>query len=123
MTHAFRATLKSATVTELAEVECPEQVAKAWMHLIMAILLLNDQDISGFERQAGLCLQLLSDGKSQIGEAFTERTSSERQVLLPTHLVWLMNLQLFHDDSTNNKNIRLVYWQYLEQLVCYDLLE
>lgn len=117
----FQDLLRTATVSELSKIELPADGAKAWLHLLMSLVLGKDKFVT-FERHILRCNDLLGESVRKILTQMIPRSLLDDLVLAPIELALLINFQLLQDVTSSLPDVGLSYWQYFKRLVSFRLV-
>lgn len=119
-TQAFREIYSEADKSERNGTEIPEELQKAWLHLLMAMVFSSkDQHLSFFQDQSALCSRLLHGGMRTVVEKTGQKSLLEYAVFKPWELTYLINFVLLSDIAGDIRDISETYVKYLDLLVCF----
>lgn len=108
--------LSTAKPSDLSNLELPAELPKAWLHLIMSLVVCTD-DLASFEWQITTCSDLLDKGMRQVVRNVDRKSLLEGLVVAPTELALLISIQLLQDVTKVLPDISESYWEYLKGLV------
>jgi len=114
--------LSHASISDRLKIELPEELTKAWLHVIMALAFcIKDKHFTAFEEQNEICSRLLDDGMLKVVYNLNHQSLSERLVLMPYELTTFINSILLGDLTASSTPqppaIHEVYLEYLRILV------
>jgi hypothetical protein len=119
-TQAFREIYSEADKSERAGIEIPEELQKAWLHLLMAMVFSSkDQHLSFFQDQSTLCSLLLNGGMRKVVEKVGQKSLLEYAVFKPWELTSLINFVLLSDITGEIRDVSETYVKYLDLLVSF----
>lgn len=119
-TTVFREVLSQATSTERSMIEIPEELPKAWLHFLMAMVFSSkDTHISLFQEQSDICSQLLREGMRKVVDNLGQKSLLEYAVFKPWELASLVNIALLKDITVLPSDICESYLDYMTYLVSF----
>jgi hypothetical protein len=117
-TSVFKEMLSHANSNERSMIEVPEELPKAWLHLLMAVIFsFKDQYMMIFEEQSDVCSQLLNEGMRKVVENLGQKSLLEYAVFKPWELASLVNFVLLRDITGQSPDISDTYLEYMTYLV------
>jgi hypothetical protein len=111
----FLEVVKTATTSDFRMIEPPIEGARAWLHLLMA-LVLGSNDFTAFERHITRCDELLTETVRKIVKDMIPKSLVHSLVVAPMDLALLLNFRLLQDITKALPNICESYWEYLRGL-------
>lgn len=108
--------LSQAPAADRSNIELPEELPKAWLHLLMSLVCFV-QDTTLFTNQMNVCIVLLAEGMRKVVQRANPKGLSEYYVFTPFQLTSLINFQLLQDITRVSPDINTTYWEYLQSLV------
>jgi len=108
--------LSQAPASDRTTIESPEELPKAWLHLLMSLICFL-QDTTLFTNQMNVCIVLLTEGMRKVIQRANQKGLSEHYVFTPFQLTSLINFQLLQDITRVSPDIETTYWEYLKSLV------
>jgi hypothetical protein len=115
-TQRFRELCCNAPPADRLKLELPEELPKAWLHLVMSLVVCT-KDLLLFENQMMICYELLEEGMRKVVQSFTNKSLLEYTVFMPFDLASLISCQLLQDLTRTYPDISETYRQYLRRLV------
>jgi hypothetical protein len=117
-TQRFRELCSNAPPGDRLKLELPEELSKAWLHLLMSLVICT-KDPMQFADQMTTCYELLEEGMRKVVQTFTHKSLLEYSVFMPVDLASLIGFQLLQDLTRTFPDISETYWQYLRRLVSF----
>lgn len=108
--------LSQAPAFNRSSIELPEELPKAWLHLIMSLAYFV-QDTTLFANQMNMCIVLLVEGMRKVIQRANQKGLSEYYVFTPFQLSSLINFNILQDITRVSPDINTTYWEYLQSLV------
>lgn len=115
-TQPFRDLLSQAQAGNGLEINIPDELLKAWLHVIMSLIHFTRSKL--WEQQMNTCAGLIEEGMKKAVQSFNRQSLLEKSVLMPSEVVFLTSFQLLQDVTGNQSNdICETYSVYLRGLV------
>jgi hypothetical protein len=109
----------TASTSDLAKLRMPTSFPKAWLHLLMALVLYTEQGLTRFDWHANRFDELLGGGMAEAVQGIDQGNLVERLVLTPTELALLVAFKLLQDVPKTSLDISGTYGEYLAGLVSH----
>lgn len=113
---SFKNILSHAEPLERAGIKVPDELIRAWMHLLMA-LIYSTQGAQAWRDHLEIVLSLIKTGMEGVIDGMTSDSLLDKVVVLPLEIVSLLSLKLLEDSTGTYPNIRATYSEYLDSLV------
>ncbi|KAH8819883.1 hypothetical protein F5884DRAFT_762073 [Xylogone sp. PMI_703] len=111
----FRDLLCQASAAERSNIEIPEELPTAWLHLVLSLAFATE-DMGVFDEQMAICNERLQQGMKKIVERLSENHLSEYVVFAPLDLAFLVFFQLSQKMNGPALDISETYIEYLKSL-------
>lgn len=113
---SFRDILCHAQPLERANITVPDELIRAWLHLLMA-LIYSAQGAFSWNDHSEIARTLIKKGMEEVIEGMATESLLKRAVVLPLEIVSLVSLKLLEDATGAYPNIGATYSEYLDALV------
>jgi hypothetical protein len=114
----FRELLSQMPASERASIQIPEELERAWLHLILSFTFLG-KDMQVFDDQMFICNNLLEVGMKKVIQGISEVRLSDYAVFPPSEFASLVAFQLLQDVNESTLDISETYLEYLKSLVSF----
>ena len=112
----FQGLFSQASPSERARINIPEALWKAWMHLVMSVVLfISDSPL--WLQHLATTLTLVDEGMRTVTREATVYSLLGASVLLPLELSSIISLRLLRDVTGGHQDILETYQQYMKGLV------
>lgn len=118
-TERFRDLCSQAPSINRLKIKLPEELPKAWLHLVMSLVLCSI-DLMQLEDHMTACYELLEEGMRKVVCSLTNKSLLKYAVFVPFEVVSLINFQLLQDLTQAVPDISETYWQYLRLLASFS---
>ncbi|KAI8965869.1 hypothetical protein F5Y11DRAFT_258925 [Daldinia sp. FL1419] len=112
---SFQDILSPAPTTIRAEVEIPDDLIRAWLHLVMALIQASQND-EAWNENIIVAEALIRRGMNDIMDELPTEDLLSSSVLQPMELVTLISLKLLQDSTGTWSSINDTYSEYLKGL-------
>ena len=99
-----------------SSVEIPEEMLKAWLHLIMSLICITKDSIL-FETHITIACRLVDEGMKKVIQRLLQNSLLDKSVFMPFEVALLVNFQLLRDITGPHPDITDSYREYLNSLV------
>ena len=113
----FRELLSTAKHGDLFKLEVPAEMPRAWLHLVMYLVMCTEEGLRSPSWHAAMCDELLAEGMRKIVRSLSHHSLLDNLVLAPAELALLINFQLLQDVTKIFPDISESYGEYLRALV------
>jgi len=117
----FKELLSQASPADRSNIEIPDELLKAWLHLVMSLVHCTDQP-TRWEEQMQKASDLIDAGMKKVVQGLSNYSLSENSVLMPLEIASLVNLRALQDMTGARPDIGETYSGYLKMLVMVPCL-
>ena len=105
-------------VKDRGAIKIPEQSSRAWLHLIMFLILLSvDDRHDQWRKHLNHFNTLMNESRTVITKTFIRKPLVNKLTLLPMDIALLASFNMLQDLTNDRPNIEETYSIYLNQLV------
>lgn len=116
VTRSFQGNFSLASADESAQVQVPDSLICAWLHLVMALAQSTQKSIE-WAGNIETADTLVMKGTREIMESLQAKSLLQAAVVHPIALLSLISWNLFQDSIGIEQGLGEVYYQYVKQLV------
>jgi len=114
----FKDLLSHARAVDSSKIEIPDELLKAWLHLIMSLINMT-RGSSLWEHQMEICSSLMDKGMKMVVQGLGQNSLLAKSVLMPFEVASLVNFQLLQGVRESLPDISETYFEYLKKLVSF----
>jgi hypothetical protein len=113
----FRDLMSQVPASDRANIQIPEELERAWLHLLLSFVFLVWEDMQVFDEQMVICNNLLELGMKTVIRNMSDVQLSNYAVFPPSEFASLVTFQLLQDVNGSALDISETYLEYLKSLV------
>ena len=112
----FKDYISHVPVADRPDIQIPEELTRAWLHLILALTASNE-DMRLFDTQMTTCHELIDQGIKKVVSNTSKVDMSDYAVFPPFEFASLIAFQLSRDENGSAMDISDAYLEYLKTIV------
>ena len=115
----FTELLSQTQAMDRFNIELPEDLPKAWLHLLISFACFEQDNARSME-QLDACTKLLTGGMQKVIQRPNQKSLLEYSIVTPVQLTSLINFNLLQDITRIHPDINTTYWEFMKSLVSHS---
>ena len=115
----FTELLSQTQAMDRFNIELPEDLPKAWLHLLISFACFEQDNARSME-QLDASTKLLTGGMQKVIQRPNQKSLLEYSIVTPVQLTSLINFNLLQDITRIHPDINTTYWEFMKSLVSHS---